>query len=317
MEKYVQVPIPHLMRYQQDFHFCEIYIRLSEEKFIKLTQKEDGYADTLTRYANKGLTEIYLLREDFQAVFSKMKNKMADPKFPGANVKPAQKVEILSDSLKMAKDCLSHFGVNEEAMDVCKKVSDQGLKMVKEKGNIFKFLKDFQNNCGSEFKVAIATSHMMTLVIDLFMWKSLSIKEKASMAAILCDVTLKAEDFEILKKCGAQWDKLPEHIFKHPINVAAMLTAKRDLVAAETITIIEQHHELPDGTGFPYKHSHQRITQLSAIFIVCHDFIERLNDCDFDYSKQEEILTELFNYYDVGTYAKAFESLYKVAKIPK
>ena len=38
--------------------------------------------------------------------------------------------------------------------------------------------------------------------------------------------------------------------------------------------IIRQHHEWPDGSGFPAHLKENQISALSAVFIICHSFLE-------------------------------------------
>ena len=40
------------------------------------------------------------------------------------------------------------------------------------------------------------------------------------------------------------------------------------------VTIIREHHERPDGSGFPEQKTWETINELSAVFIVCEDFVQ-------------------------------------------
>jgi HD-GYP domain-containing protein (c-di-GMP phosphodiesterase class II) len=59
---------------------------------------------------------------------------------------------------------------------------------------------------------------------------------------------------------------------RHPI-VNAEFAASLTEVPPDVDTIIRQHHELPDGTGFPRQLNSSQIASLSAIFIVAHDIV--------------------------------------------
>jgi response regulator RpfG family c-di-GMP phosphodiesterase len=56
--------------------------------------------------------------------------------------------------------------------------------------------------------------------------------------------------------------------------------------------IISQHHELPEGNGFPNALHHTRIAPLSALFIVAHDFLfyfERTKNANLvTFAKEQE-----------------------------
>jgi HD-GYP domain-containing protein (c-di-GMP phosphodiesterase class II) len=56
----------------------------------------------------------------------------------------------------------------------------------------------------------------------------------------------------------------------HPQN-AADIARRFSEVPPDVDTIIAQHHERPDGTGFPRRLSGNYIAPLASIFIVAHD----------------------------------------------
>jgi len=55
----------------------------------------------------------------------------------------------------------------------------------------------------------------------------------------------------------------------HPTHAAALVREFKQL-PADVDVIVEQHHELPDGTGFPAGLKHQKISPITAVFILAH-----------------------------------------------
>lgn len=305
----MKIPIGYLLRFGEEFMSADIYIKLGDEKFLKLTLKDQGFTETIERYHKKGLEEVYLAESDFRQIFVIIKNKLNSQQFYDPATTQKQKIELLQNSFNVAREFLEKIGVEEDVIEVCKNINIQALRMVKEHGNVFKFFSDFKNNCNEEFLKSILTSHLVILMIEKFMWRSATIKEKATLASLLCDVTLKREDFDYLHTHMNKGESLPEHILKHPMEIAAMLATKKNYITQETLTIIEQHHERPDGTGFPHKLNHQRITPLSAIFIVASKFMDELIASKFDYEKRVDILNNLYSAYNVGVFGKAYDAL--------
>lgn len=305
----MKIPIGYLLRFGEEFMSAEIFIKLSEEKFLKLTLKDQGFAETVERYHKKGLEEVYLVEADFRNIFSVIKNKLSSQQFYDPATSKNQKIELLQSSFNVAREFLEKIGVEEDVIDVCKNINMQALKMVKEHGNVFKFFSEFKNNCSDEFLKSILVSHLVILMIEKFLWRSALIKEKAALASLLCDVTLKRDDFDYLHSHLKKGDHLPDHILKHPMEISAMLASKKNYITQETLIIIQQHHEKPDGSGFPHKLNHQRITPLSAIFIVASSFIDELIASKFDYEKRVDILNHLYSTYNVGVFGNAYDAL--------
>jgi HD-GYP domain-containing protein (c-di-GMP phosphodiesterase class II) len=309
---YCKVPIKYILQFPNDFHLAELFIRLGNEKYVKLTLREAGFVDTLKAYQQKGLGEIYLTEVDFKTIFTSIKNRVTHKQFYDPETIDENRMSNLELTFKMAKEFIANFGVDQDVMDVLKGVNVQSLRVLKQSPNIFAFFKDFRKNCSDEFLKNVMINHLVMLIIDKFSWKSTAIKEKATIASLLCDVTMTKEDFDVMKKCDKDGEPYPERIKHHPIRVAEVLREKKEMVSMETLTIIEQHHEKPDGTGFPYGHNHHRINQLSAIYITATMFMEMLIKSEFNYQLKNDLLDDLYTEMSGGAFDKAFEALRKV-----
>lgn len=60
-------------------------------------------------------------------------------------------------------------------------------------------------------------------------------------------------------------------VYEHP-NIAATTLAEVKEIPFEVLSMIRQHHEVPNETGFPSKISFQKIIPFSVVFIIAHDF---------------------------------------------
>jgi HD-GYP domain-containing protein (c-di-GMP phosphodiesterase class II) len=95
----------------------------------------------------------------------------------------------------------------------------------------------------------------------------------------------------------------------HPLTIIDLLKNDLSNLSPETITIIKQHHERPDGQGFPVGVDHKRINQLSAILIVSQRFVDRISEngiSTLDYAKEATTLREE---YHGGFFTKATNAL--------
>lgn len=107
-------------------------------------------------------------------------------------------------------------------------------------------------------------------------WGSEQTLEKFVFAAYLHDISL-GDTHELAQiKFLSEFIDNPEindevkNIIKfHPIASKKLMEYKSE-IPADVQTIIEMHHEMPDGSGFPHGYDHKRITPLASIFIVAH-----------------------------------------------
>ncbi len=90
--------------------------------------------------------------------------------------------------------------------------------------------------------------------------------EKIEIAALLHDIGKVVIDNSIIDKPGKLAEKELDHIKLHPITGKKILS---DITSLKDIpTIIEQHHERPDGKGYPYGLTLDEIHPLALIISV-------------------------------------------------
>lgn len=97
------------------------------------------------------------------------------------------------------------------------------------------------------------------------------------------------EDLEFAEQEGLMTSEEVKKYLTHPILAAEQLRKIKEL-PAEVDVIVEQHHETPDGTGFPRKTGHAYISQISALFIIAHDMVSELYKIGSRFS--------MFNFFD-------------------
>jgi response regulator RpfG family c-di-GMP phosphodiesterase len=222
----------------------------------------------------------------------------------------------VESSTALAKDFIRNFGLDKETMEVIKTAGEMSLAILKESPTIYTFVKRFQSTCSEEFLKMNLTNFLTAMTIDKFPWKSSQIKHKTMLAGMLCDVMLVKEDFEVIKRHEEGKGELSEKLKKHPFEISEILRRKMDLIPMETITIIEQHHERPDGSGYPHGITISRFNQLSAIFIVCQKFVDALFESNFDFNKRLDIIKSLQEVYNSGPFEKALDALVFINSSP-
>ncbi|MBI2519262.1 MAG: response regulator [Bdellovibrio sp.] len=116
-------------------------------------------------------------------------------------------------------------------------------------------------------------------------WSYGSYLEKLAYAAYLHDLYLidKPHLAKISTKVQLEQQKAnlkfreDRIVIEHPELMAIQLE-KVQVIPADAITIIRQHHELPDGSGFPNGIHFKRFHPMSILFIVAHDLTDYIID---------------------------------------
>ena len=310
---YVRVPVRTL---QQTGHIAaDIHIQLSSNSYSKLFRKNDDYdLVQLDRYfQKKGIEYFYILREQFGETVGKQIGGLTKL-IEKSEVDPKEAREVTESALEMIQDLTSKIGFTPEVQALALKTVDLTVKMLGKNPNLSVILTDLKKNKGKYI-----TSHSLMLAqiacasACRIGWKSGPTFVKLTLAAILHDLSI--QDNELAKKqtieearahCQSNSQDLIS--FKlHPANAAEYARKFHD-IPPDVDTIIAQHHERPDGTGFPRKLFPNRISPLSCLFIISEDFLH------FFLKKEEgatisEFVTECGGQYQLGVFKKIISAL--------
>lgn len=305
----VKMEIVHLIKFAETFAGIEVHLPVNG-KYVKLNYSTDHFVDILRKLQQKEVTEVYIKEADCKQVLDQVARSMSAQSFYDPKTVQEKKVEAVNAAMETVKTVINQLGVEPETVKLLKTINTRAMTLLSESPSIFSFIKEFKKNCSEEFLLSILTNYIMSLMIDKFPWKSEQVKEKGALASMMCDMTLSKLDFQILREWQRNGGDLPEKLRRHPADIAETLKKNKLLVPIETITIIEQHHELPDGTGFPHGITSNRFNQLSAIFIVAQQFTELLHESHYNYEVRGEIIGKIKTKY--GSYKmfdKAIDSL--------
>jgi len=311
--EYCKIPFKITKLYGNSFPF-EIFIKLADNKVIKISHENDDIADLLEKYERKGVKQIFVNKSKFQQFIREVKGTVQNKLFAPTTC-TNEKVDVLSDAYKVVGEAFSQLGASKETIEMAKDISQASVKILGSSPNIFIFFERFKHKCGEQLVNVMLTNYIMSSMLDTFDWVSDSLKGKASLATLLCDITLDEQDFKDLKENIKSPHKLSKKVFRHPEETVKMLMEQGNSISKETLQIIRAHHERPNGTGFPNKLSYKNMVLISAIYVVANNFAELMIENKFDIEKRNDILIELGVSYRQGTYRQSLDALYKALGI--
>ncbi len=304
----VKMEILHLLKFSDNFIGVEVHV-LVNGKYVKLNYANDVFVQILRKLQQKEVSEVYINEDDCKRIVEEIKQSLSEQSLNDSKLDQAKRVEIVSAALDTVKGVINQLGVEPETVKLLKTINTRAMALLQDSPSLLAFIREFKKNCSEEFLLSILTNYIMSLMIDKFPWRSAQVKEKGALASLMCDMTLKPEDFAELRAWKTSGGKLSSRLKMHPADIANKLKKDKLLIPIETITIIEQHHEFPDGSGFPYGINANRFNQLSAIFIVAQQFAERLHEARYDYDKRSAIIKDIRERYSSKVFDKAVDAL--------
>jgi HD-GYP domain-containing protein (c-di-GMP phosphodiesterase class II) len=148
-------------------------------------------------------------------------------------------------------------------------------------------------------------------------WHSDSTFHKLNLAAYLHDITLtnhelaKIRDLKELELKKGQFSKELYDAYKaHPMS-GGELAQKFNEVPPDVDSLIMQHHEQPDGSGFPRGLTHKQIGPLSTVFIASHDLVTYIFNDEKEFH-MEAFIESVKERYDVGNFRKVLKTLSQI-----
>lgn len=260
----------------------DVYIRLNSDKFVKLFREGDvfEYADMEKYTVNKGVEYLYIRREQCREFTQKLIVELETVLKTGKlSIEGTTK---LTESVHEAvQELISNVGFTKEVQELVKTQVQIAMKALGKEPNLADLMRKFQSMEGLYISSHSTLCALLAcgLAVEL-QWGSAPTFYKLTLAAFLHDITLSNHELAALKgidELDAAKDQFTAQEQKeyreHPIKASEM-TRKMTEVPPDVDTIIRQHHERPDGTGFPGGLEHKYIAPLSSLFIVAHDLAD-------------------------------------------
>ncbi len=256
----------------------DVFIKLSNKKFVKIIESGDAKCsevkDTIEKYARKGITHVFLLKEDYKkfmesisGTLSKMLEEIKDE---------SKLVNAQVESVSTIHDALRELGVSQEVKEMTDKVYKSCLKVLKKSPNISLLLDKIMQNQNYIYELSMINSYLSVATAKETDWASENTYEKLALASIMLDLSLADEKHaKIMHLKDPQYELFTEEeqtlIKEHPYESVKLLDQVEQF-SSDIKNIILEHHELPNGDGYPRKLGATKITPLSAIMIISQYF---------------------------------------------
>jgi len=257
----------------------DVYVKLNDGKYVKLFHKGDPIerADFDRYQKEKGIGLFYFKKTEYKEVLDNQVKRIEKI----ANTVPLPEANVVIEAVKShtaVKDIITQMGFTPEAQALARSCVAMTAKLLSSKPQFSKILTDLRKKEGPYVGAhSISVGTVACAIAYKMDWHSAATYFKLSLAAFMHDITLEDKQAQIhLLKDATQDNFTHEEMNKiklHPVH-AADYVRKMSEIPADVDQIVFQHHERPDGSGFPRSLSGKFISPLSAVFIVAHDLVE-------------------------------------------
>ena len=223
--------------------------------------------------------EFYFKRGESEALFQ-ARSQSIEAALKDDPLDPEKVERTLTSSYELLKDLVAQVGFTPEAQRVAVLSVMATIRMLGSKPKLMVILAELKNKEGNYLtahslqlgKVACALAHKIG-------WRSQTTYFKLSLAAFLHDITLNDERLARIFDLESAIDLnqvTPNEVreIRHHALKAGNYAKDFSEIPGDVEQILVQHHERPNGSGFPRGLVARYFTPLSALFIIAQDLIE-------------------------------------------
>lgn len=252
----------------------DIYIRLSETKFVKVGRKgETTPIERLKYYRDKKVDFLYVLNAEF-GVYVEHAANFTKKIVQSPAVSDEAKMKLLSASTKLiAENSFLSPNLDKTQIEAAMSILEDTIEFAAKDPSIFQQLIDLQNHSDHLFAHSLAVSLYSSLVAKQHGWVSASTLTKISLGGLLHDIGKKELPKELLAKSRKELS--PSEIREIESHCERGRDILLDIqgVPEEVALIALHHHETKTGTGYPRRLRGEQINPLARLVYVIDRFI--------------------------------------------
>ncbi len=262
---------------------CDVYIRLSDQKYLKIAHTTDAFSkEDHERYLSKNVDYLYIHSNDLEAFLNKFATDV--------NILSTTKTVTTQSAFNVAQyaqetlhQVISNFGFTPEAQALARSSTNLAVNSILQDPSLSEFTKKLRFERSNFLSThSILLSQLSCLIASLMGWTSESTQYKLAFSSLLHDLTLEDDTMTLTElSIGLSKKPLRSHSLKlnpfeaHPLDAIELLK-KAHGAPADADAIILAHHERPDASGFPSQLRSTELGALPTLFIVAHDLTNYL-----------------------------------------
>lgn len=249
-----------------------IYIRFSETKYVKVAnQGEDMTPERVNSYKEKGLSHLYLTKDDFRKYVGLVMT-LAQAVKSSKSIAPAKKKAFLAQTGTIISEKLYVHDLDQETFAQAKSYLEMATSVLTDNGDALNLLMMLNEHADFLYAHSLGVSMYSTLIARQMRWTLPQNLFKVSMGGLLHDIGKKELDRELITK--ARKDLTPAEISlleTHPTRGMEILLQLGD-VPSDVVQIAAQHHEQASGYGFPLGLKKNKIHPCARVIAVADAF---------------------------------------------
>lgn len=296
----------------------DVYVELTQTKFARVLSAGKPYTQSMIHaYAKKNVKFLYLKKNEYLRFLDDSINSLTQSLTINQNsVKKTLAIQI--KSVVIIHQYINAVGVTDNLIELVQLLIQKTAEVSKASNGLKDVLSRFPRVGLDIAEHSILTMYVCESLCAFMGWSSEMTRAKLGLSSILQDCALSNENLLKINRLDDPYlDMFTEQERKefeeHPHKAAEYANYFTGI--PESDYLLRQHHELPNGEGFPGKMNANKLTLLSCTFILASHYCARLVSSK---AKTNNLLQEVYlNFklqYNTGNFKDPLMALEKSVK---
>lgn len=279
---------------------CHLYLKLSEDKFLKVANGGEAVEkEFVERYIKKGVSEFYVYKDDFDT-YSEFFFSTLLPVSIGYKAR----ADYYADSIQVIKEIISEIGINENTMKLTMELVEDAVveyqdKALEEMLERFKF-----SESRYIYDHGLLTAIFALAMCEKFEWRNQDNMKKMVFSAIFHDFGYNDPSLAFFED-NHSYNQLRkdqhEEIVGHPSKLSSTLQ-ENNKIPSDVIHLILNHHEGRGDQGYPQGKSALSLSVFECVFIIAHEFTTELYKIAFRHDRINTAIENVVKFCQSGNF---------------
>ena len=299
---------------------ADTYIKIGESKFIKIGEQNSIVTkEQIDRFLEKGIDFFYLNKDQFNDFLnSSIKNLMDE--LDNNDLGTDEVISLHLNSIKQVQEVVKTVGVKQPVIELTDKVAGSVNKALSKEKNLKSFLKNLVHKENYFFEHSNIINYLCGAMVKELGWDKERATKRFITVSMFFDISLNDPKLAVIQNItDSEYSAITKDEQKEILNhikKSIEIVSKSKSIIGDEFKIIEQHHEKPDGSGFPKGLNASQIPPQSAVFIIAHEFAYQLIRAGGpDKLSSSKILDKMGRTYGDGNFEKPYNALKKALSI--
>jgi HD-GYP domain-containing protein (c-di-GMP phosphodiesterase class II) len=292
---------------------ADLYVRLSTQKYCKIFRKGDPCeeADLKRLESERKIHNLFVTAKDAHLLVSLPDTKLTQIlKEETIEEEPARKA--VTEALEVMQNVVTRTGFTPAVQTLAKKAVEVTLHLIGKKPKLAVIVDRLKAGEGQYISShSLMLAEIACAVSAQVGWSSASTFFKLTMSAFMHDITLKDEGLAKMRtipEAELLFGRQTAQEYKLHPAAAADYVRQFSEIPPDVDTIVVQHHETPNGSGFPRGLFAKQLSPLSSLFIISHDLLNTLLEKGDSITIPEYVLSKSEDF-KTGSFRKLLKSL--------